>query len=80
MPAPIPPASAIEVQARVMFTRVLAGWASDLLRLRREGLDLPGHRGGKREVVTPAFGMKTGEPRWIESDMAPALRWRPTAA
>ncbi|MCH2161514.1 MAG: hypothetical protein MK085_06530 [Phycisphaerales bacterium] len=30
--------------ARAMFNRVLASWASDLLRLRREGLAAPGWR------------------------------------
>lgn len=32
-------------QARRMFRGVLASWASDLLELRRRGLDVPGSRG-----------------------------------
>jgi hypothetical protein len=29
-----------------MFGRVLSAWASDLLKLRRQGMDRPGYRRG----------------------------------
>ena len=38
------PAEITVADTQVMFNRVLASWASDLLRLRREGLAAPGWR------------------------------------
>lgn len=38
------PASEALDTARAMYRRVLASWASDLLELRRRGLDTPGPR------------------------------------
>ena len=38
------PAEITVADTQVMFNRVLANWASDLLRLRREGLAAPGWR------------------------------------
>jgi hypothetical protein len=43
--------------ARRMYQRVLAGWAMDLLALRRAGLDRPGRRG------TVLCGAAVAEPR-----------------
>jgi hypothetical protein len=68
----------IEVQTRAMFTRVLAAWASDLLRLRRLGLDVPGDRVGKRDLVTPRLA-GGGEHWWHGGDVGTALSWRPAA-
>lgn len=43
--------------AQMMYTRVLRSWASDVLNLRRQGLDKPSHRKGlwTREL-NPAEG------------------------
>jgi hypothetical protein len=38
---------------RAMFQRTLAGWAMDLLELRRRGLDRPGRRDGAGGPVWP---------------------------
>lgn len=45
-------------EARVMFERVLAAWAMDVLSLRRRGLDRPGHRpaASLRLAAPPATG------------------------
>lgn len=37
--------------ARRMFHRMLAGWAGDVLTLRREGLDRPSMRGAEAPVM-----------------------------
>ena len=37
-------ATLAEARAKAMFDRVLVGWASDLLHLRRQGLNEPGWR------------------------------------
>lgn len=42
-----------EQLARVMFERVLAGWAMDVLALRRRGLDSPSSRTGSGRPVAP---------------------------
>lgn len=44
MQTPPDPSDEALAQARRMFCAVLAPWASDLLRLRRSGLDRPGFR------------------------------------
>jgi hypothetical protein len=41
---PLDPQDPAIAQSTVMFNRVLASWASDLLLLRREGLSAPGWR------------------------------------
>jgi hypothetical protein len=69
-----------QVEARAMFTRMLSAWASDLLSLRRTGLDVPGHRAGTADLVTPSFIGPGSDQRWAGSDVAAALRWRPAAA
>ena len=72
--------SSIEVQTRAMFTRVLSTWALDVLRLRRSGLMVPGHRQPSRPIHTPRFG---GEPEaatwWNAHAVASALRWNTQA-
>jgi hypothetical protein len=71
--------SKIETQTKAMFTRVLSGWALDLLELRRSGLIVPGQREGTPDLVTPDFGDRPSlnhSLRW-RSDVASALRWRP---
>ena len=45
------PTSIAEARARQMFERVLVGWASDLLHLRRQGLTTPGWRVADSTVV-----------------------------
>ena len=47
----IAPTSIAEARARQMFERVLVGWASDLLHLRRQGLTTPGWRVADPSVV-----------------------------
>lgn len=42
-----------ERQARVMFERILTGWAMDVLALRRRGLDRPGSRPGRGLPAAP---------------------------
>jgi len=81
MPQTTAPTSSIEVQTREMFTRVLAAWASDLLGLRRAGLDVPGDRDGAADVVTPSISSRGrgGDLRWCGGDVAAGLRWRPAA-
>lgn len=37
--------------ARQLFQRVLGSWASDLLELRRRGLDRPGYRPRQDEAM-----------------------------
>lgn len=48
--AVVEPISLSPAQASQMYQRFLAAWASDLLRLRRHGLDRPGVRRGRWEV------------------------------
>ncbi|MGP1272836.1 MAG: hypothetical protein ACTS22_05840 [Phycisphaerales bacterium] len=52
-PAPSPPPALPSVaghrDARAMFTRVLALWSADLIRLRTTGMDRP----GSRSMTTP---------------------------
>jgi hypothetical protein len=55
--------------ARQMYQRVLAGWAMDLLTLRRAGLDQPGRRGAwARGGVAPELAacgaVRLGARRW----------------
>ena len=50
-------------QARQMFRAVLAPWASDMLALRRRGLDRPCRRYAKGLVLRPA-----AQPRRIAQD------------
>lgn len=49
------PLTIAEASARGMYQRVLSSWASDLLILRRQGLDQPGWRTAVEEA---------GEPMW----------------
>lgn len=42
-----------EQEARQMFQRFLAGWAMDVLELRRRGLDRPVERRGCPGVAAP---------------------------
>lgn len=50
------PASDPSAAARIMFERMLAAWAMDVLALRRRGLDRPGRRGviGLAPAAPPA--------------------------
>lgn len=45
----VEPISVTPAQACQIYQRFLAAWASDLLRLRRHGMDRPGVRGGRWE-------------------------------
>ena len=49
------PLTIAEASAHGMYQRVLSNWASDLLILRRQGLDQPGWRTAVEEA---------GEPMW----------------
>ncbi len=76
------PQTRIEDQTRAMFTRVLSGWAMDLLELRRTGLIVPGARDGSGEAVMPAWPGDQSGPLTMDrcwpADARSALRWRPT--
>jgi hypothetical protein len=71
----------IEDLTRAMFTRVLSGWAMDLLELRRTGLIVPCARDGGSEPVMPSWseartGPLTLDRRWPASDVAASLQWQ----
>jgi hypothetical protein len=40
----VPDGRAIELKCRAMYRRVLGAWVSDMLELRRRGLDEPAYR------------------------------------
>jgi len=42
-----------EVEAKAMYRRVLAGWASDCLALRQAGLDRPGAAARREAPPSP---------------------------
>ncbi len=46
-------ADQVALDARLMFQRMLAGWAQDVLELRRRGLDRPAYLGFDED---PAIG------------------------
>jgi len=51
-----------EAESRRMFQRMLACWATDVLRLRRRGLDVPASRRTQPRQAMPAIpgGPETG--------------------
>ena len=51
----IEPVTIAEATARAMYQRVLSSWASDLLVLRRQGLDQPGWRTAIDEADEPMW-------------------------
>lgn len=70
----------VEVTARHMYARVLSQWAMDLLQLRAQGLDVPGHRDGDGLLALPWNGAFRGHGermRWIAGDARSALTWQP---
>jgi hypothetical protein len=70
----------IEDQTRAMFTRVLSGWAMDLMELRRTGLIVPSAREGTPDPVMPSPGRDSGsltmDRCWPARDVAASLRWQ----
>jgi hypothetical protein len=61
-------------EAKVMFQRVVTGWAMDALSLRRRGLDRPSVREGTGLWVTPGrLRMVCDQP----AKPGPMIRWRP---
>ena len=73
------PDTQIQTKARTMFTRVLAGWASDLMELRRSGLIVPSAREGSADPVMPDWGGAPSlrGPQWASHDVAGSLKWKP---
>ena len=73
----------IEAQTQAMFTRVLSGWALDLLELRRTGLIVPSARDGAPDPVMPAWseqfdGSVMHDRRWPTPGIVGRLQWHPT--
>ena len=70
----------IQDQTRAMFTRVLSGWAMDLLELRRTGLIVPSAREGAPDPVMPSADDHrplTLDRRWPTAGVESSLQWRP---
>lgn len=63
-------------ECRRLFRRVLAAWASDLLSLRRDGLDVPGQRNGRGPWGATAQRSPVGPGNAAESRRAEELRRR----
>ena len=77
---PSTPEERIQAQTRAMFTRVVSGWAMDLLELRRTGLIVPSAREGVADPVMPSaedHGPLTLDRFWPTRDVAASLHWRP---
>jgi len=49
----------IPTETRMLYTRVLASWASDSLNLRREGLNRPSQREGSGLGIAPSANPST---------------------
>lgn len=47
------PSAEAEHLARMMFERILTGWAMDVLSLQRRGLDVPGARAASGRPAAP---------------------------
>lgn len=68
----------IEAAARRIYARVLSQWAIDLLRLRRDGLDVPSERVPEMDLVTPAGAFRQpARADWSLSPATGAIRWKP---
>jgi hypothetical protein len=74
MPLPEAQPSDAVAEAQRMFRAVLAPWVSDLLELRRRGLDRPGfrraHHPTLRPVATSAASSAAGGPRSAGAPLA----------
>jgi hypothetical protein len=72
----------LEDQTRAMFTRVLSGWAMDLMELRRTGLIVPSARDGAPDPVMPSSSGEAGslalDRCWPSPGVAASLRWQPS--
>jgi hypothetical protein len=44
--------------AHLMYGRLLTGWASDLLSLRKRGLDVPTHRVPDGAAIADSFNLR----------------------